>query len=71
MHEDGNMRTYLGTKGYMAPEVAKLQDGQVYDGFKSDIFSMGVILFIFSRGKPPFTKYDLKSDDSLLRLIKL
>ena len=31
---------------YMAPEVLALNQGSTYDGFKADVFSMGVILFI-------------------------
>ena len=48
--------TYLGTEGYMAPEIANLEEGKSYDGFKADLFSVGVVLFIFSRGRPPFAK---------------
>ena len=45
-HEDGQMKTYLGTQGFMAPEIAILreQDG-FYDGFLADIFACGVVLF--------------------------
>lgn len=37
------LRSYCGTRTYMAPEI---KNGQVYDGRKTDIFSIGVILFI-------------------------
>ena len=43
----------LGTYGYAAPEVYKRKG---YDGFKADIFSLGVILFILYTGKKPFKK---------------
>lgn len=50
--EDGRRnRTSLGTLRYMAPELLyKLS----YDAKKSDIFAMGVILFVFFTGHPPF-----------------
>jgi len=35
----------------MAPEVSELK---LYDGYKADIFSMGVILFITTIGNFPF-----------------
>lgn len=35
----------------MAPEVSELK---LYDGYKADIFSMGVILFITAIGNFPF-----------------
>jgi len=44
------MRTELGTKGYMAPEII---NGVKYDE-KADIFAAGVILFIMLAGFPPF-----------------
>jgi len=44
------MRTELGTRGYMAPEIAKTRS---YD-HKVDYFAAGVILFILLSGFPPF-----------------
>lgn len=46
------LSSYRGTKTYMAPEI---REGKVYDGRKSDIFSLGVILFIVVHGIFPFT----------------
>jgi serine/threonine protein kinase len=49
---------YGGTLSYMAPEVSELK---LYDGYKADIFSIGVILFITVIGNFPFpegTKQD-------------
>jgi len=49
---------YGGTLSYMAPEVSELK---LYDGYKADIFSMGVIFFITTIGNFPFpegTKQD-------------
>lgn len=44
------LRTELGTRGYMAPEIAATHR---YDQ-KVDIFALGVIMFICSSGFPPF-----------------
>jgi serine/threonine protein kinase len=53
----------VGTPEYMAPEVlAASDDGAAYDGFKSDIFSMGVILFVMVTLTPPFNKVADKTD---------
>jgi serine/threonine protein kinase len=35
----------------MAPEVLR---GESFDGKKSDIFNLGVMLFIMAFGRPPF-----------------
>jgi len=49
--EDRIMKTtYVGTRGYQAPELLK---NQKYTN-ACDIFSMGVILFILLAGYPPF-----------------
>lgn len=48
--EISNMRTELGTRGYMAPEISRTHD---YD-HKVDYFASGVILFILLSGFPPF-----------------
>jgi len=45
-----SMRTELGTKGYMAPEII----AQKKYTEKADIFAAGVILFIMLAGFPPF-----------------
>mmetsp|Transcript_88039 Transcript_88039/g.107832 ORF Transcript_88039/g.107832 Transcript_88039/m.107832 type:complete len:268 (-) Transcript_88039:410-1213(-) len=44
------MNTYVGTMGYQAPEII---EGQIYTN-KVDIFSIGVVLFMFIAGHPPF-----------------
>lgn len=46
-----------GTGTYMAPEV---RNGLAYDGRKSDIFSIGVILFMIVKGYWPFNYADKK-----------
>ena len=50
----GKLKTALGTEGYMAPEVFNRQAN--YHGVPNDIFSAGVIFFIFMTGVPPFKK---------------
>jgi len=45
-----SMRTELGTKGYMAPEI--ISNTKYTE--KADIFAAGVILFIMLAGFPPF-----------------
>lgn len=57
MKADGKFSTYCGTEAYMSPEIMALKgSGGSYDGFATDIFSAGVILFIMVRGIPPFFK---------------
>jgi len=45
------LRTELGTRGYMAPEILNQTK---YDGELTDVFAAGVILFICLAGFPPF-----------------
>ncbi|EGR33281.1 protein kinase domain protein, partial [Ichthyophthirius multifiliis] len=47
------LRKFLGTKGYMAPE---LEEQLPYDGKKVDIFACGVVLFCMVSQIPPFFK---------------
>jgi serine/threonine protein kinase len=46
------MSKSLGTEGYMAPELDS--SNTKYDGVKVDSFALGVLLFLFSFGRPPF-----------------
>lgn len=50
---DNHCRTHRGTKGYIAPEIIRREE---YDGFKADLFALGVILYILHTGRPPFTQ---------------
>lgn len=56
--DSGKLLSRLGTEGYMAPEIGYKK----YSGEKVDIFSAGVLLFLFYVGRPPFenTKKDNK-----------
>jgi len=52
--DDGSfdLKTYCGTKNYMAPEIIR---DKKYMGDKVDIFSSGVMLFLFCNARPPFS----------------
>ena len=64
-----SVQAYGGTKVYMAPEILERKS---YDGFKADIFAIGVLLFISTIGNFPFVEAS-KSDKyySLLSQTKL
>lgn len=47
--------TRLGTERYMAPEVLACKP---YNAVKADVFSAGIVLFIFVTGRPPFLQAD-------------
>mmetsp|Transcript_30832 Transcript_30832/g.72349 ORF Transcript_30832/g.72349 Transcript_30832/m.72349 type:complete len:217 (-) Transcript_30832:137-787(-) len=51
---DHSLRTQCGTPGYVAPEIL---EGVAY-GTKSDLWSLGVIMYILLGGYPPFTGKD-------------
>ncbi|EAR84943.1 kinase domain protein (macronuclear) [Tetrahymena thermophila SB210] len=58
--QEGEQLTHiLGTDGYMAPELLR---GRGYDGFKVDIFAMGVVLFCMVNGFPPYYKKAIATD---------
>ena len=50
----GKLNDPKGTPGYIAPE---LYEKKKYDGYKADIFSLGVILFNLYTGKSPFNEF--------------
>ena len=45
------LEDFCGSKSYMAPEII---ERKTYDGTKSDIFSIGVIIFLIVLGIYPF-----------------
>ena len=52
-------RKKIGTDNYMSPEQHQCAKQTIrYDGLKSDIFSLGVVLFVMVMGTAPFRKAD-------------
>ena len=52
--EDNYIYEYKGSEVYSAPEVRKRNNNEFgYDGIKSDIFSIGVLLFVITVGRFP------------------
>lgn len=61
----GVLKTWLGSQGYMAPEI---ESRKHYDGRRTDIFAAGVVLFIMYAGCPPFESTSVT--DPFYRLIR-
>ena len=55
-YNTGKLKARKGTPGYAAPELYKEKE---YDGYKADIFSLGVILFNLYTGKPAFKTHTI------------
>ena len=64
-NNDGHLEEYLGTENYAAPEIFL---NQPYDGFKADIFSLGVVLLNLTTCKIGF-KNATKSDPYYIYII--
>lgn len=62
----GKLQTYIGTPGYMAPEIQK--GGHRYKGYNADMFSLGCILFMLCT-RMPVTEGDCSKDDSVYKYI--
>lgn len=52
-------RSAVGTRRYQAPEII---EGRRYSGAETDIFSMGVILFLMVTGTMPFKEKACQQD---------
>jgi serine/threonine protein kinase len=52
------MMTFCGTPNYAAVELITFKP---YIGMQTDIWSMGIILFIMCAGKPPFQGHSIPS----------
>ena len=63
---DHLLSEYLGTRAYAAPEVLR---NKPYDGFKADIFSLGVVLITLTTCKIGF--FEGSKNDPFYRLIAL
>jgi len=61
----GMLKTYCGTRSYMAPELLRKQN---YDGEKVDMFAVGTLLFMMVVGLAPFEQ--ARSNDLRYKYIK-
>ena len=50
------LNEFIVDRGYSSPQIV---EGQVYNGFKADIFSLGVILFLLVTGRKCFQNTDI------------
>ena len=76
-YEKEESNDVVGTLGYLAPEIDKEKITQ-YDGYKADIWCLGVILYILINLKFPYQdstelitrKMDIKTISFLIKMLK-
>ncbi|VDN04881.1 unnamed protein product, partial [Thelazia callipaeda] len=50
-------RTFCGSRAYLAPEIIRAQP---YDGFVSDMWSAGIVLYVMTTGMMPYDDKNVK-----------
>ncbi|XP_033747149.1 serine/threonine-protein kinase MARK2-like [Pecten maximus] len=65
---DTHLKTSCGSYAYTAPEVIR---GKSYDGFRSDIWSLGIILFAMVNGRLPFNDNQLMEMEEEMKMQRL
>ncbi|KAL4224236.1 hypothetical protein ACF0H5_017689 [Mactra antiquata] len=66
--ETSLLKTSCGSYAYTAPEVIKLKP---YDGTKSDVWSLGIILFAMLNGRLPFNDAQLTELEEDMKMQRL
>ncbi|XP_060064733.1 uncharacterized protein LOC132545081 [Ylistrum balloti] len=65
---DNYLKTSCGSYAYTAPEVIR---GKPYDAFRSDIWSLGIILFAMVNGRLPFNDNELMEMEEDMKMQRL
>ena len=58
-------RTICGTPNYIAPEILDGKEGHSYE---VDLWSLGILLYMLSIGRPPFETHDIKLTYKRIRM---
>ena len=66
LNYESKVKTMIGTKFYLSPEIMKNKD---YD-YKSDIWSLGIILYELTQLKHPFFEEDISNEKSINNIEK-